>query len=68
MPAFLTNEMSAYKSGCGNMFFVTREVGYANILPKARTGAGNEGARGNLKGSKWADSLVPGSRNIGYIL
>ena len=64
MSGLLTNEMSALKSGCGNMFHQNlKEARDGNILPKARTGAGNEGARGNLKGNKWPNPLGRGGRD-----
>lgn len=51
MTAFLTNEVSAYKAGYGNMFQkITREVRYEDILSKAGIGAGYEAARGNFNG------------------
>lgn len=69
MSASLTNEMSALKSGCGNMFHRNlKEVADGIILSSTRTGAGNEGARGNLKGNGGQDPLVSGSRDIRHIL
>ena len=58
MSALLTNEVSAFKAGDGNMFHLNWEVYNENILPKIRTGAGNEGTRSDIKGNKWTDSLV----------
>ena len=51
MSCSLTNEMSAFKAGHGNILGLTGEVSHASILPKTRTGAGNEGTGGNLKGN-----------------
>jgi hypothetical protein len=46
MSGLLTSEMSAYKAGYGNMSCINeKEVDYAGILPKTRTGAGNESTR-----------------------
>ena len=67
MSGLLTSEMSAYKAGYGNMLSIKREVDYASILPKTRTGAGNEDTGSNLTSNKRADTLDGGSRDTGYI-
>jgi len=67
MSGLLNSEMSAFKAGCGNMFTPTKEAGYANILPKTRTGAGYEDAGSDLAGNERANSLDSGSRDIRHI-
>ncbi len=67
MSGLLTSEMSAYKAGYGNMYCIIKEVSYAVILPKTRTGAGNESARCNSKGDKRKDPLDAGSRDTWYL-
>jgi len=68
MSCSLTNEMSAFKAGYGNMFGLIREVSHANILSTTRTGAGNEDSRGDLKGDIRTNPLVPGSRDTRAIM
>ena len=77
MSGYLTNEMSAFKAGRDNMFGLIlkdrlsyplrkgliKEVGHANILSTTRTGAGDEDARGGLKGNIRTNPLVSGSRD-----
>ena len=68
MSCLLTNEMSAFKAGHGNMLNLTMEVSYANILSQTRTGAGNEGAGSNPKGNKRTDTLAGSGRDIGHYM
>ena len=66
MSGLLTNEMSAFKAGYGNMLNLTMEVKYAGILFKTRTGAGNEGSGSDLKGNKRTDPLDGSGRDTRY--
>lgn len=60
MPCSLTNEVSAYKAGYGNMFDLIKEVSHANMLSKTRTGAGNEDAGSDPKANIRALEMAAG--------